>query len=46
MKVGAGKNFAIIAKFDIQRPLDFQETFQLLKQFYKSGEGGGGGGGL
>ena len=45
MEVEAGWNFAIIAKFDIQRPLDFQGSFQLLKLFYKKGGGGGGGGG-
>ena len=45
MEVGADWNFAIIAKFEIQRPLDFQGTFQLLKLFYKKGEKGGGGGG-
>ena len=35
MEVGAGKNFAVIAKFDIQRLLGFQGAFQLPKHIYK-----------
>ena len=35
MEVGAGKNFAVIAKFCIQQLFCFQGTFQLPKLFYK-----------